>query len=186
MLRNAAANANNNGNSEQPPIDTNVQIGQADAGLEIDTKIFPLALRVPKPSAADDPTPAFTLARPLNPTQLTYASNSLPSSLVLRSRATVYKSLNSRLERETLKLRNESAEVEATLREVVALCTGTKVGDVDGIVEGLGRAVGSEEGENMGASAGGEGHADGERILGKGGLDVNRVREFLRRVEGAE
>ena len=60
-------------------------------------------------------------------------------------------------------LRGRSIELEKKLRRVVALCTGTEEERIDGMVGSLVLAVESEGGEDV---------------------EVGRVREFLRKVEG--
>ncbi len=87
----------------------------------------------------------------------------LPPTPVLRARATAYRKNNARLETQAKNLQSQSSELEAQLRKVVSLCTGIDEGAVDEMVDSLNAAVQSEGGEDV---------------------EVGRVREFLRRVEG--
>ena len=130
-----------------------VKVGEADAGLEIDTAIIPSETSTP------DNQP-IKLTSP----QRTYISH-LPTAAVLRARASAYRKTNERLEAQAMALRCQSSEVEAMLRKIVGLCTGVGEDGVDAIVGGLWKAVESEQGDEV---------------------EVGRVREFLRRVEGVE
>lgn len=87
----------------------------------------------------------------------------LPPTPVLRARTTAYRKNNTRLEAQAKNLQSQSSELEAQLRKVVSLCTGIDEGTVDEMVDSLNAAVQSEGGEDV---------------------EVGRVREFLRRVEG--
>ncbi len=100
----------------------------------------------------------------LTPQQFSYVS-SLPPTKVLQARVSAYRRNNARLEAQAKDLASRSIELEEQLRKVVALCTGVEESRVDEMVAGLVAAVESERGEDV---------------------EVGRVREFLRRVEGAE
>ena len=130
----------------------NVQVGEADAGLEIDTAILPLT--------------GLHQTHPLNPnhTQKKYISG-LPTAAVLRARSNSYRRINADLAAQAKMLQSQSLELENKLRKVVALCTGVVEERVDEMVGGLCKAVESEEGDEV---------------------EVGRVREFLRRVEGVD
>ena len=78
---------------------------------------------------------------------------------------TAYKTNNAGLREQAAQLKSRSVELEKKLRRVVALCTGVAEEKVDAMVGGLVVAVESERGEDV---------------------EVGRVREFLRRVEGVE
>ena len=132
---------------------TDVKVGEADAGLEIDTSLLP-------PLASTPDTHPLTLT----PQQRTYISH-LPTAAVLRARASAYRKTNERLEAQAKALKCQSSEVETMLRKVVGLCTGVGEEGVDGLVGSLWKAVESEQGDEV---------------------DVGRVRDFLRRVEGVE
>ncbi len=126
-----------------------VKIGEADAGLEIDSSLANI----------DPMNPGD-----LTPQQFSYVS-SLPPAKVLEARVSAYRRNNARLEAQAKDLASRSIELEEQLRKVVALCTGVEESRVDEMVAGLVAAVESERGEDV---------------------EVGRVREFLRRVEGAE
>ena len=134
-------------------VRTDVSVGEADAGLEIDLS------RLPNPSTTDS---GESLSQKLEPSHREYLS-SLPRTPVLQARAAAYKRINAELEEQTKALRSQSSELEAQLRKVVAVCTGTEESRVEEMVEGLCAAVESEAGDDV---------------------EVGRVREFLRRVEG--
>ena len=87
----------------------------------------------------------------------------LPPTAVLKARLIAYRKNNARLETLAKSLQSQSSELEAQLRKVVSLCTGVEENKVDEMVDGLSIAVESEGGEDV---------------------EVARVREFLRRVEG--
>ena len=87
----------------------------------------------------------------------------LPPAAVLKARVIAYRKNNARLEALAKSLQSQSSGLEAQLRKVVSLCTGVEESKVDEMVDGLSVAVESEGGEDV---------------------EVARVREFLRRVEG--
>lgn len=129
---------------------TDIKIGEADAGLEIDMNILPLSLDC-------------TQVQKLTLIQRDYLS-SLPPTDVLLARVTAYKKNNAKLQAQAKSLKSRSSELESQLRKIVALCTGVCEESVDEMIGGLLAAVESERGEDV---------------------EVGRVREFLRRVEGA-
>ena len=100
----------------------------------------------------------------LDPQHFTHV-NSLPPAKVLQARVLAYRRNNTRLENEAKGLASRSIELEAQLRKLVTLCTGVEDSRVDEMLAGLVAAVESERGEDV---------------------EVGRVREFLRRVEGVE
>ena len=107
---------------------------------------------------------------PLQNTHATSLSNthkaaisSLPTPQVLAARLTAYKKTNNRLENNAKDLRAKSSTLEANLKRVVGLCTGIEEPRIEEMVQGLQNAVESER---------------------EDGLEVGRVREFLRVVEG--
>ena len=105
-------------------------IGEADAGLEIDSTILPS-------------TPS-TSPLQLSQQQKHYATT-LPPAAVLRARLSAYEKLNARLETEGKGWRDQSSELEGMLRKIVGLCTGVGEARVDEMVAGLCKAVRSEE-----------------------------------------
>lgn len=129
-----------------------VQVGEADAGLDIEVN------RLPKSAAV----PGEPLPQQLEPNHVEYLKN-LPHTRVLQARTAAYRLINAQLEGKTKALQSQSSELEIQLRKVVALCTGTEESKVEEMVDGLCAAVESEAGNDV---------------------EVGRVREFLRRVEG--
>ena len=126
-----------------------VKVGEADAGLEIDSSLAKVDLVDPGE---------------LDPQRFAHVS-SLPPARVLQARVLAYGRNNARLEGQAKDLASKSTELEGQLRKVVALCTGVEQSRVDEMIAGLVAAVESERGEDV---------------------EVGRVREFLRRVEGVE
>ena len=90
--------------------------------------------------------------------------STLPSTSILRSRLNAYKSNNEQLEIGTQSLKRKSTELASKYRKIVSLCTRVEEHRVDGVLEGLVRAVESERED----------------------VELGRVREFLKRVEGGE
>ena len=127
-------------------VRTDIKVGEADAGLEIDTTVI------------GDPDEPFVMI----PQKRDYLA-SLPTTAVLNARVTAYRKHNARMEAEVKYLQSQSSGLENQLRKVVSLCTGVEESRVDGMVDGLSAAVASEGGNDV---------------------EVGRVREFLRRVEG--
>lgn len=136
------------GTDSQFDLRTDIKIGEADAGLEVD------ASRLPETETGQP--------LKMTPTQREYLA-SLPPTEVLLARVAAYKKNNERLEALVKSLQSRSSELEGQLRRVVSICTGVPEEKVDDMVEGLVAAVESERGEDV---------------------EVGRVREFLRRVEG--
>lgn len=134
-------------------VRTDVSVGEADAGLEIDLK------RLPSISAANEGEP---LLQNMDTSQQEYLS-SLPRAPILQARVAAYRKINADLEAQAKSLQSQSSELEEQLRKVVALCTRTEESRVEEMVSNLCAAVESEAGHDV---------------------DVGRVREFLRRVEG--
>lgn len=130
-----------------PGIRTDVTVGEADAGLDIDIK------QLPKQATA---------SQQLEPSQVDYLKK-LPRTPMLQARTAAYRLINAQLEGQAKALQSQSSELEAQLRKAVALCTGTEESRVEEMVDGLCAAVESEAGNEV---------------------EVGRVRDFLRRVEG--
>ncbi|MCJ1479715.1 transcriptional regulator swi6 [Lambiella insularis] len=101
---------------------------------------------------------------PLSPESSAYLS-SLPSTPMLQARVLAYQHHNASLEEYSTHLKSRSVELEKKLRTVVALCTGVEESKLDAMIGGLLQAVESERGEEV---------------------EVGRVREFLRKVDGVE
>ncbi|KAK3062512.1 hypothetical protein LTS18_003918, partial [Coniosporium uncinatum] len=76
-------------------------------------------------------------------------------------------------------LRSRSGQLEGMYRKVVSLCTGVEERRVEEMLGGLVVAVESE------GASGGLHKIGGPWIVeGSGGMEVGRVREFLRKVDG--
>ncbi|MCJ1392616.1 transcriptional regulator swi6 [Xylographa bjoerkii] len=100
----------------------------------------------------------------ISPPQQAYLS-SLERVEVLRARVTAYQAHNASLENYTAQMKSRSVELEKKLRRVVALCTHVEESKLDTMIGGLITAVEGEQGQD---------------------LEVGRVRDFLRKVEGVE
>ena len=144
-----SSNANGRLASSPEEIRPDIKVGEADAGLDIDTKILPLS---------------HEQAQPLQilPPQRDYLAT-LPPTAVLNARITAYQKNNARLEAQAKNLQDQSLELETQLRKLVCLCLSLEEGHLDQLIGALHTAVESEGGEDV---------------------DLARVREFLRRVEG--
>ena len=147
----AYLSSSSNGRSTTLPteIRLDVKVGEADAGLVIDTTILPLS--------HDHSGPLHIL-----PQQREYLAT-LPPTVILKARTTAYQKNNARLEAQAKKLHDQSSELETQLRKLVCLCLSLEEGQLDQLIGSLHAAVQSEGGEDV---------------------DLARVREFLRRVEG--
>lgn len=143
-------------------VRADIKVGEADAGLEIDTAII-------LPTLLDSSDPSSISGR-INKSSLNLTSHqrdyliSLPSPAVLLARATAYGKNNHRLEAQAKALQSQSSELEEKLRRIIGLCTGMQSDVVEEMVPTLCAAVESE--------------------TDQGDVEVGRVREFLRRVEG--
>ena len=135
--------------SSPTDIRSNIQVGEADAGLDIDTTILSLS--------HDHSQPLQIL-----PQQREYLAT-LPPTAVLKARTSAYRKNNARLETQAKNLHEKSSELETQLRKLVCLCLNLEEGQLDLLVGSLRAAVESEGGQDV---------------------DLARVREFLRRVEG--
>ncbi len=135
--------------SSPAEIRPDIKVGEADAGLDIDTTIVPLS---------HDPNQPLQIL----PQQREYLAT-LPPTAILKARITAYQKNNTRLEAQAKNLHAQSSELEIQLRKLVCLCLNIEEGQLDQLIGGLHAAVESEGGEDV---------------------DLARVREFLRRVEG--
>ncbi|KAI5357984.1 Putative transcription regulator HTH, APSES-type DNA-binding domain-containing protein [Septoria linicola] len=93
-------------------------------------------------------------------------TSSLPAPHLIKARLNAYNKSNSKLQAHADQLRARSTELEGLYRKVVALCTGVPEEKLDEALPALVAAVESERG-------------------GLGESDVGRVREFLRKTDGA-
>jgi regulatory protein SWI6 len=87
------------------------------------------------------------------------------SNQFLHHRLNTYTHTNTALLNRSRKLKEKDGQLEQMYRKVVSLCTKVEEGRVEECLESLVAALDSEEGE---------------------GVEVGRVREFLRKVEGVE
>jgi hypothetical protein len=87
------------------------------------------------------------------------------STSVLRHRLDTYTHANAALLTRSRKLKEKDGQLEQMYRKVVSLCTKVEESRIEECLESLVAALDSEEGE---------------------GVEVGRVREFLRKVEGVE
>lgn len=90
--------------------------------------------------------------------------SSIPTN-VLRQRLEVYCQANASLLQRSRQLKDKDGQLEAMFRQVVALCTNVPEERVDEVLPGLCEALDSDPFD---------------------GVEVGRVREFLRKVEGVE
>lgn len=90
--------------------------------------------------------------------------NSLPPTAVLKARLNAYATNNQGLEDEVKAMKAKSSEVEAKYRKIISLCTKYDESKVDQVIDNLLRAIDSESAD----------------------VELGRVTEFLRKVEGDE
>ncbi|KAL8685606.1 MAG: hypothetical protein Q9218_007655 [Villophora microphyllina] len=141
--------------AEGSGVKTDIRIGEADAGLEIDASKLP---QVPTGQQGYHNAP---LNLDPNSAESQYLA-SLPPTAILEARAEAYRKNNERLESQVKGLKEQSSELEVQLRKVVSICIREPVERVDEVVGRLVAAVESERAEE---------------------LDESRVGELLRRVE---
>ena len=136
-----------------------VKIGDADAGMESRSEDMPPALHLQAMTNDNDSVS-------LGPAQAYYTILSgLPPTRRLRARLNAYTSNNRALRGQAARLKSCSSELEAKYRRVVSLCTGAPEAEVEKLLVGLVEAIDSEGAEAM---------------------EIGRLRDFLRRVEGVE
>ncbi|KAF2849615.1 apses transcription factor-like protein [Plenodomus tracheiphilus IPT5] len=157
------------------------RIGYADiegAGLLINEDDLPYELRQAGDHlgrhASDGPSYLST-SLPIDPSSLSqilhqpqyrdYLVQQLPPAHVLRQRLDTYTHTNGSLLNRSRILKEKDGQLEQMYRKVVSLCTKVEENRIEECLEGLVAALDSEEGE---------------------GVEVGRVREFLRKVEGVE
>jgi len=157
------------------------RIGYADlegAGLVISEDDLPFELRQLSDQLgchASDGSSYLSTPLPIDPSTLShmlcqpqyrdYILQQLPPAHVMRQRLDTYTHTNSSLLNRSRILKEKDGQVEHMYRKVVSLCTKVEEGRIEECLEGLVAALDSEEGE---------------------GVEVGRVREFLRKVEGVE
>jgi regulatory protein SWI6 len=151
------------------------RIGYADAegaGVIVNDDDLPFELRQAGDHlirrASDGPSYLST-PLPLDPSTLSNQQISpllsQISSTFLRHRLETYTHSNGALLNRSRKLKEKDGQLEQMYRKVVSLCTKVEEGRIEDCLESLVAALDSEEGE---------------------GVEVGRVREFLRKVEGVE
>lgn len=152
-------------------LSTRREIGYADAegaGLLVQPTDLPDDVRTEADHLIRQASsgPAY-LSTPLSlPSSATLSANlsSIPTN-VLKQRITVYCQANAALLQRSRQLKDKDGQLEAMFRQVVALCTSVPEERVDEVLPGLCEALDSDPLE---------------------GVEVGRVREFLRKVEGVE
>jgi regulatory protein SWI6 len=151
------------------------RIGYADAegaGVIVNEEDLPFELRqageVLIRRASDGPSYLST-PLPLDPASLSNQQISpllsQISSTFLRHRLETYTHSNTALLTRSRKLKEKDGQLEQMYRKVVSLCTKVEESRIEECLESLVAALDSEEGE---------------------GVEVGRVREFLRKVEGVD
>ncbi|KAI4137944.1 MAG: hypothetical protein LQ341_004893 [Variospora aurantia] len=116
-------------------LKTDVEVGKADAGLEIEpSRLPPLE---PYSTAADTSSSEHQYLETLPPTE------------VLQARAEAYRANNDRLEAQVKELQGQSSDLEARLKQVVSHCTKVDIEMVDELLPGLLDAVESEKSEDL-------------------------------------
>ena len=134
----------------------------ADFGYEIQPHLLNNKISHDHPNL---PPGSGTHVHQFNPsTSPTFSfSPSIPPLRILRARLAAYNTNNKALAARAAELRARSGELETRYRRVVSLCTGVEENRVEEMLPALVAAVESESGD---------------------GMEVTRVREFLRKVEG--
>ena len=135
------------------------RLGDADAGLAVATDDMPASLLL---HLSDPNTNAGSAL--LDGSAVEFLAG-MPPAAVLRARLAAYENNNARLRDQAAALRSRSSDLEAQYRRVISLCTGAPEGEVEKLLAGLVEAIESEGAEVM---------------------ELGRLREFLRRVEGVE
>ncbi|EXJ71008.1 uncharacterized protein A1O5_06001 [Cladophialophora psammophila CBS 110553] len=149
--------------SETNPLNTiqdNVQVGEADRGLDLEGQLPLMAQFFP-----DGEADASMMG--LNQEQLNLLG-SLERAEVVSGRVQVYQRHNQHLEQMAKTLRARSVELEGRYKKIVSLCTGADEDKVDELLDGLVQAVISEQKEMSNNS------------------QLGRVRDFLRMVQGSK
>ncbi|KAA8570784.1 hypothetical protein MFRU_011g01620 [Monilinia fructicola] len=133
----------------------------SDLDLEMHLGDADKSLSVPPIPANINTTPTRNSNHKYDHAQRQLLLQQLPSTHILQARINAYKANNDALERDVQDLKSKDTGRIAKYKKIISLCTGVDVSKVDGVIEGLARAVESES-----------------------DVDLNRVREFLTRVEG--
>lgn len=142
--------------SSTSQVQENVQVGEADKGLDLDGKIGNIDNLFPGG--------VNSLSSSMTQEQITLLT-SLERAEVLTGRVQAYQTHNALLENEARGLKGRSSELEERYRKIISLCTGTPEDRLDDLLDGLVQAVISEQ-KDMASS-----------------IDLTRVRDFLRMVQ---
>jgi len=142
--------------SSTSQVQENVQVGEADKGLDLDGKISNID--------ALFPNGVNSLGSSMSQEQITLLT-SLERAEVLTGRVQAYQMHNALLDNEARGLKGRSSELEERYRKIISLCTGTPEERLDDLLDGLVQAVISEQ-KDMASS-----------------IDLSRVRDFLRMVQ---
>lgn len=113
-----------------------ITVGEADAGLEIDTQIVPFS-------------PESRPPREFSPGLRNYLA-SLPPTAVLEARSVAYQRNNAHLKSQQKNLETRSTELESKLKRVLAISLECAEEELDQKIDGLLKAMNSEERENLG------------------------------------
>jgi regulatory protein SWI6 len=144
------------GESELNGVMDNVTVGEADKGLDFDGRLE----EIPQVFHGGDFSPREMLVQE----QMAFLSSlDLERAEVLSGRVKAYQQHNEQLEERTRELKSKSRELEERYKKIVSLCTKVNVESVDEVLDSLLQAVVSEQKENV---------------------ELGRVREFLRMVQG--
>lgn len=135
-----------------------VCIGEADKGLDMDGHLASVERLFPY--GAED----INTNGPVSAGQRSLLA-ALERADVICGRVKAYREHNDRLESQAQELKSRSHELEERYRKIVSICTGVEVDQVDDMLGNLVQAVISEQKENM---------------------ELGKVREFLRLVQGTE
>ncbi|KAF2842620.1 apses-domain-containing protein [Patellaria atrata CBS 101060] len=141
---------------------TTITVGEADKSLEIPASL--LGPTTPNPLSPSGPHiyNHNVVSQPLSPAQRSVLST-LPSPQVLRAHLDAYTRNNDALKSRSTALKARNGLLEQQYRKVISLCTGVEESKVEENLAALVAAVESESGDSV---------------------DVGRVREFLRKVDG--
>ena len=137
-------------------VQSNVQVGEADKGLDLDGKITKVNQLFPQG--------IHDLGSNMSQEQITLLT-SLERAEVLTGRVQAYQTHNALLDNEARGLKGKSKDLEEKYRKIISLCTGTPEDRVDELLDQLVQAVISEQ-KDMASS-----------------VDLTRVRDFLRMVQ---
>lgn len=133
----------------------------ADFGYEIQPQLLNNKISHDHPNL---PSGSGTHVHQFNPSNSpSSSSSSIPPLRILHARLAAYNTNNKALAARAAELKARSGELETRYRRVVSLCTGVEENRVEEMLPALVAAVESESGD---------------------GMEVTRVREFLRKVEG--